>query len=64
FLSLILNRLNELFSTENLTDNDMINYAKTVRDKLSENESVMTQINNNTRDQAMLGDFPQAIDDA
>ncbi|KJF84487.1 hypothetical protein, partial [Photobacterium phosphoreum] len=30
----------------------------------SENESVMTQINNNTRDQAMLGDFPQAIDDA
>ena len=64
FLSLILNRLNELFRTENLTDSDMINYAKTVRDKLSENESVMTQINNNTRDQAMLGDFPQAIDDA
>ena len=64
FLSLILNRLNELFSTENLTDSDMINYAKTVRDKLSENEAVMTQINNNTRDQAMLGDFPQAIDDA
>ena len=42
----------------------MINYAKTVRDKLSENEAVMTQITNNTRDQAMLGDFPQAIDDA
>ncbi len=64
FLSLILNRLNELFSTENLTDSDMINYAKTVRDKLSENAAVMTQITNNTRDQAMLGDFPQAIDDA
>ncbi|WP_210436120.1 hypothetical protein [Photobacterium toruni] len=24
----------------------------------------MTQIDNNTRDQAMLDDFPQAIDDA
>ena len=64
FLSLILNRLNALFSTENLTDSDMINYAKTVRDKLSENAAVMTQITNNTPDQAMLGDFPQAIDDA
>ena len=64
FLSLILSRLNELFITDNLTDKDMINYAFTVRDKLSENEAVMTQIANNTRDQAMLGDFPQAIDDA
>ena len=64
FLSHILDRLNELFITENLTDKDMINYVFTVRDKLSENEAVMTQIANNTREQAMLGDFPQAIDDA
>ncbi|MFA1562214.1 type I restriction endonuclease subunit R [Aliivibrio fischeri] len=64
FLSRILERLNELFVTDNLTDKDMINYAFTVRDKLSENEAVMTQIANNTREQAMLGDFPQAIDDA
>jgi type I restriction enzyme R subunit len=35
-----------------------------VRDKLSENQAVMTQIANNTREQAMLGDFPKAIDDA
>lgn len=64
FLSHILDRLNEVFITDNLTDKDMINYAFTVRDKLKENDAVMTQIANNTREQAMLGDFPQAIDDA
>lgn len=64
FMSHILARLNELFITDNLTDKDMVNYAFAVRDKLSENQSVMTQIANNTREQAMLGDFPKAIDDA
>ncbi|TMO53743.1 type I restriction endonuclease subunit R [Pseudoalteromonas phenolica] len=64
FMSNILARLNEVFITDNLTDKDMINYAFTVRDKLTENDAVMTQIANNTREQAMLGDFPQAIDDA
>lgn len=64
FLSHILERLNELFITDNLTDKDMVNYAFAVRDKLSENHTVMTQIANNTREQAMLGDFPKAIDDA
>ena len=55
---------NEVFVADNLTDSDMINYAFTVRDKLTENETVMNQIANNTREQAMLGDFPRAIDDA
>nr|WP_235610552.1 DEAD/DEAH box helicase family protein [Vibrio tasmaniensis] len=64
FLSHILDKLNEVFITDNLSDKDMINYAFTVRDKLTENEAVMSQIANNTREQAMLGDFPQAIDDA
>ncbi|MGB5446604.1 MAG: type I restriction endonuclease subunit R, partial [Psychromonas sp.] len=64
FLSQILARLNELFITDELTDNDLINYAHTVRDKLRENSAVMTQIANNTPEQALLGDFPQAIDDA
>jgi type I restriction enzyme R subunit len=63
-LSLIIDRLNEVFVTDKLTDKDMINYAYTVRDKLSENNAVMNQIANNTPEQAMLGDFPQAIDDA
>jgi type I restriction enzyme R subunit len=64
FLSQILVRLNELFITDELTDKDLINYAHTVRDKLQENLAVMTQIANNTPEQALLGDFPQAIDDA
>lgn len=64
YLSQILARLNELFITDELTDKDLINYAFTVRDKLTENDAVMTQIANNTSEQAMLGDFPQAIDDA
>ena len=64
FLSQIIGRLNELFITDELTDNDLVNYAYTVRDKLSENALVMSQIANNTPEQAMLGDFPKAIDDA
>ena len=50
-------------TAHHLTDIDMINYAFAVRDKLSENQAVMTQIANNTHEQAMLGDFPKAIDD-
>lgn len=60
FLSVILARLNEVFIADNLTDNDMINYAVSIKDKLSENSTVMTQIRNNTREQAILGDFPSA----
>ncbi|PAX03411.1 UvrB domain 3-containing protein, partial [Acinetobacter baumannii] len=62
FLSQIIERLNDVFITDNLTDKDMLNYAYTVRDKLAENEIVMKQIANNTREQAMLGDFPKAMD--
>lgn len=50
--------------TDELTDNDMVNYAHTIRDKVKENAQVMNQINSNTPEQAMLGDFPKAIDDA
>lgn len=64
FMSHILMRLNEIFITDNLSHKDMINYAISVRDKLSENQTVMTQIANNTREQAMLGDFPKALDAA
>ena len=64
FLSQIIERLNELFITDQLTENDMVNYAYTVRDKLSENIQVMQQIANNSPEQAMLGDFAKAIDDA
>jgi len=64
FLSQILNRLNELFITDHLTEKDLVNYAYTIRDKLSENKLVMSQIANNPPEQAILGDFSKALDDA
>lgn len=64
FLSQIISRLNELFVSDHLTEKDMVNYAYTIRDKISENQFVMNQIANNTTEQALLGDFTKAVDDA
>jgi len=64
FLSQIITRLNELFITDHLTEKDLVNYAHTIRDKVSENKRVMEQLANNSAEQAMLGDFGKAVDDA
>lgn len=64
FLSHILSRMNELFITDHLTDKDMLSSAMTVFNKISENETVMKQIRNNSPEQAILGDFFKAVDDA
>ncbi len=64
FLSQIIYRLNEVFITDHLTEKDMVNYANTIRDKVRENELVMQQLASNTTEQAMLGDFNKAVDDA
>lgn len=64
FLSQIISRLNELFITDHLTEKDLVNYAYIIRDKVSENALVMKQIANNSPEQAMLGDFTKAVDDA
>ena len=64
FLSQIVARLNELFIIDNLSDTDLINYTCTVRDKLAENTKVMKQINNNSAERALEGDFKKALDDA
>jgi len=64
FISQIISRLNELFITDQLTNKDLVNYAYTIRDKVSENKLVMMQIANNAPEQAMLGDFSKAVDDA
>ena len=63
-MSQIISRLNEVFITDQLSDNDLVNYAYTIRDKVRENELVMKQIANNTPEQALLGGFAKAIDDA
>jgi len=49
----------EVFVTDQLTDKDMVNYAYTIRDKVGENILVMKQIENNSPEQALLGESPR-----
>lgn len=63
-LSLIIARMNDLFAAENLSDGDMVSYATTIAAKIQENAGVMAQVRNNSADQAMLGDFPKAVEEA
>ena len=63
-LSTIIEKLNEIYETEGLSEKDMVNYATTICDKVWENKSVMLQLANNTAEQAMLGDFPKALYEA
>ncbi|MFK8078383.1 MAG: type I restriction endonuclease subunit R [Granulosicoccus sp.] len=64
FLSQILARLNEIFLMDELTEGDAVDFLHTVKNKVTENERAMMQFRNNTREQAMLGDFPTAVNDA
>ncbi len=63
-LNEIIERMNDLFIEDGLSENDMLNYANTIMGKVSENEVAMDQVNNNTKEQAMLGQFPEAIQTA
>jgi type I restriction enzyme, R subunit len=53
-----------LFISDEFTETVMVRYAYTVTDKVKENTLVMHQLANNSPEQAMLGDFPKAVDDA
>ncbi len=64
FLSQIIRRLNETFITDGLTENDVLDYARTIANKVGENAAVTQQIQNNSAEQAMLGDFANALDNA
>ena len=63
FLSHIVQKINSLFDG-NFTDDDVLNYARTITDKVMENNKVVDQVKNNTKEQAMLGGFEIAINDA
>ncbi len=63
-LSAIITRLNELFAGDGLTDKDRLNYMHTIKDKVLENTKVVQQIDSNTPDQVMLGDYPVAVMEA
>jgi type I restriction enzyme, R subunit len=62
-LAQIVAQMNDLFASD-LTDDDKLNYARTIRDKVMENETVMQQLRTNSKEQAMMGDFPSAMQDA
>lgn len=61
FLNEILARMNDLFIEEGLSENDLLNYANTIAGKISEDELVMEQLRSNTKEQALLGYFPDSI---
>jgi type I restriction enzyme R subunit len=63
-LNEIIDRMNDLFIEDGLSENDMLNYANTIAGKISENELVMDQLRSNTKEQAMLGQFPESISNA
>ncbi|MCG6202707.1 hypothetical protein KSO91_15920 [Psychromonas antarctica] len=60
----IIERMNDLFIEDGLSEHDMLNYANTIAGKVSENEIVMDQLRSNTKEQAMLGQFPESINNA
>ena len=63
FLSHILEQLNDLFGTE-VTDGDNLDWLQGMASKIAENQPLMEQVRNNSRDAIMLGDFPKAVDAA
>ncbi|RZO84001.1 MAG: type I restriction endonuclease subunit R [Oceanococcus sp.] len=63
-LAEILERLNDLFAAEGLDDKDVVQVVDSIAAQLSKNEKVVAQVKNNSFEQAMLGDFPGAVDAA
>ncbi|MBM7455265.1 type I restriction enzyme R subunit [Oceanisphaera litoralis] len=63
YLSQILEQLNDLFGLET-TDGDKLTLLQGAMAKISENDTVMAQVRNNSNEQIMLGDFPKAMEQA
>jgi len=64
FLNEIIERMNDLFIEDDLSENDMLSYAQALFGKVQDDEVTMDQVKNNTKEQAMLGQFPEAIQTA
>jgi type I restriction enzyme R subunit len=62
-LSYIVDEMNSLFRGAFSSD-DMINYARTLKDKMAENKKVMEQVERNSQEQAMMGGFVETMTDA
>ena len=55
--------MNSLFEGD-FTQDDVLGYARTISNKMKENDKVVQQVINNTKEQAMLGGFEIALNDA
>jgi len=58
-LSELIKRLNEVFAAD-LDDTDKIVFVVHIAEKLRQNQQVVAQVRNNTREQALKGDLPNA----
>ena len=63
FLSELIEKLNELFG-EGLTEKDKVMFAVHISEKLRANETVMAQVQNNPKEQALKADLHEAATDA
>ena len=63
FLSELIAKLNDLFG-EGITEKDKVMFAVHISEKLRDNDRVMAQVQNNTREQALKADLPDAATDA
>ncbi|WP_354010996.1 type I restriction endonuclease subunit R [Endozoicomonas lisbonensis] len=63
-LSDILEQMNDLFAGEDLSDGDRVIWLNKVVAKVSENDRAVDQVAHNSQEQAMLGDFPDAVQSA
>ena len=59
-ISKIIKTLNEIFGKE-ISDEDILNYANAIKDKVMSNEAVMDKVKNNSKDQALMGGFEDAV---
>ena len=62
-LSYVVNEMNALFEGE-LSSDDMLNYARTLKDKMAENQKVIEQVEKNSQEQAMMGGFLETMNTA
>ena len=59
----MIEKLNDLFG-EGVTEDDKVLFAVHISEKLRSNDTVMAQVKNNTREQALKADLPDAATDA
>ncbi|TQE90224.1 MAG: type I restriction endonuclease subunit R, partial [Spiribacter salinus] len=61
-LAEIIDRLNDLFGAE-VSDEDKLHFAQGVADRIERDETVMAEVNRNSPQQLMHGQFPQRVAD-